>query len=54
MSKDKSKESAKDKEKDTKDRENDRTIKIAVQFLLNPKVENSPDDAKKSFLKKKG
>jgi len=38
----------------SKESNNDRLIKIAVQFLLNPKIENAPDETKKSFLKKKG
>jgi hypothetical protein len=33
---------------------NEKLIKIAVQFLLNPKIEGSSEDTKKSFLKKKG
>lgn len=41
--------------KEAKDKENnEKLIKIAVQFLLNPKIENAPDETKKSFLKKKG
>lgn len=41
--------------KDSKTAENnEKLIKIAVQFLLNPKIENAPDETKKAFLKKKG
>jgi len=41
--------------KEAKDKDNnEKLIKIAVQFLLNPKIENAPDETKKAFLKKKG
>jgi len=41
--------------KESKDKDNnEKLIKIAVQFLLNPKIENAPDETKKAFLKKKG
>jgi len=38
--------------KESKDKDNnEKLIKIAVQFLLNPKIENAPDETKKSLLK---
>jgi len=55
ISKTKLQTSIKMSSKEAKDKENnEKLIKIAVQFLLNPKIENAPDETKKSFLKKKG
>eukprot|EP00331_Platyophrya_macrostoma_P013906 CAMPEP_0176422218 /NCGR_PEP_ID=MMETSP0127-20121128/9613_1 /TAXON_ID=938130 /ORGANISM="Platyophrya macrostoma, Strain WH" /LENGTH=268 /DNA_ID=CAMNT_0017803047 /DNA_START=14 /DNA_END=820 /DNA_ORIENTATION=+ len=35
-------------------KENPKLVQVAVQFLLNPATEKTPDDTKKAFLKKKG
>lgn len=35
-------------------KENPKLVQIAVQFLLNPTTEKTPDDTKRAFLKKKG
>jgi len=38
----------------SKENANERLVKVAVQFLLNPKIEKASDNDKKNFLKKKG
>ena len=38
----------------SKKEDDEKLVKIAIQFLNNPKVVNAPEESKRQFLKKKG